>query len=1210
MRSNQSNLIGNRYQVLSRLGQGGMGIVYRALDRLRGQQVALKSISALATAFEPSLSGNMSISRQGDPTGPGFQGPPPTEQMSIRFSEVIAGTAGAAVRNPHEPVALRMALAHEFRTLASLRHPHIITVLDYGFDVEHTPFFTMELLQDARPILAVARDMAYPQQVELLLQVAQALVYLHRRGVLHRDLKPANILALPTPQGHHIKVLDFGLAIAKSVDATGQGIVGTLPFMAPEVLRGEPPSEAADLYSFGVMAFELMSRRPLFEGRVTGDLVSTVLHKVPDTSTLAVPEPLRDLLNQLLAKTPTARLRDASELCAKLAGAVGRSLPPETSTIRDSFLQAASFVARDEEIAALVDALDDGATGRGSGWLLGGESGVGKSRLIEEVSTLARVRGVQVLRGEAPRAGAAPYQAFRDVLRALLLQIECSDNQASLLLSVVPDLPSLLRRERIEPPAVDAKAAQERVLRTIDDCFGLVTTPTLVVIEDVQWAGVEVILTLSRLMRSIRKRPLVLIVSFRDDEAPWLPSALPAMELLKLARLDRASVTALSQSMLGPLGVHPDLIELLLRETEGNAFFMVEVLRSLAEERGMLSEIASNRLPDRVFAGGMRAVLERRLSRVPAQARPLLQLAAVAGRQLDLPLLRSQEPALDTWLETCANVAVLEPSQGWRFTHDKLRERLLEELAPDQVHRLHRQVAELLEQTLAPDALDPSRLAYHYGEAGVAAMAVHYATRAGERALREGAIEKALTYLSDLPRWEDQIEAKTSLAPGYRLTGSALLELGKLAESGHRFEMAWSAFGYPLPASLQLSAAVAQTIAAEVRDQLEPCETGPQASPEILGLALEAVELARQSISVFVSLSQHSNAYRVGLIALGIMQKINQPALRPFFDIYINYLRHLYNINAQDSIDISEKEAFTSAPNGTVDNYNELRNRLDGLLLLQRGSFDDAKIKFQAAIHTGVKPGDEQQNLGCHLQIAFIDYYRGNFANALRESSVLHTRAANDGNAQFQAWGHTLNALIRVRMNAVGLASNELGLARRAIERTNDRQCMLFNLSVRALLDIIDSNPHEALKSAQGAMEIVNNSFYVSHEVFLAITVLAEVYIALESGKLAPANPAVHASLTATLTHMQRLVSIFEFGRPRALSIESAYALLGGRVRRGAALARLSLRYALRMGMHYDAGLAHLTLSRLAPEDSRRRLWHERQGRELLTRLGLSWPPP
>ena len=1185
-----------------------MGVVYRALDRLRGQAIALKSISTLAAMADVSIPVE-SMGQIGQvQTAP--LAPMVTEPMSWGVPRTGLMT-GAPVRQSQGPVSLRLALAQEFRTLASLRHPHIITVLDYGFDAQKTPFFTMELLSNARPLMHAAQGLGHEERIELLLQVTQALVYLHRRGVLHRDLKPANILVVPGSQGQHVRVVDFGLAVVKSMDTAGGGLAGTLPYMAPELLRGEVPSEAADLYAVGVMAYELLLGRSPYEGKSTEELIRAVLGSDPDVSDPSIPPALRSVLSRLLSKDPRARIRDAAELCALLAAAVGRPSPPETSVIRDSFLQAAAFVARDEEVALFMDALDEVEVGRGSGWLVGGESGVGKSRFIEEVCTLARVRGAQVLRGESLRAGAASYQPFRDVLRGLCLQIDCDDAQASLLTPVVPDLPVLLQRDLPDPPAVDAKTAQERLLRTIDDCFGLVQSPTVVVIEDVQWAGVEVILMLSRLMRSVRRRPLVIIASFRDDEAPWVPSALPAMELVRLTRLDRISVSTLSQSMLGPLGSHPDLIELLLRETEGNAFFMVEVLRTLAEERGMLSEIVSNRLPERVFAGGMRTVLEHRLSRVPAQARPLLLLAAVMGRQLDLRLLRTREPLLDAWLQTCANVAVLETvNEDWRFSHDKLRERLLEDLSPDQRRQLHQEAAELLQQVRQHGEPDPSLLAYHYREAGIADLAVHYATVAGERALREGAIEKALTYLNDLPRWQDQIANQASLAPGYRLAGSALLALGRITESASRFAQAWSILGFPLPPEQEASAAILADIRRAVQTLLDqPGLTSPPGQ-EATRTALAMIELTAQSLDAFLQLGRHSTAYRICLIAQGLVERLRLPSLQPYFSLHLQYLHRLYSVeNPAAAGGPAAAPAMTDREEdgGAL---RELSDRLDGMILMQQGQLDLAVEKFQSAAQAASIQGDELHALLCERQLALAHVYRGQLEQAQQAAAKLHRHALSYGSSQFQAWAHTIKALVLLRRSQTAAARSEIDAARKNLERVDDPLCSLHFCGVQAQQLVHQADWPAAAQAVARGVALLDEHRFANHEAAHAAITLAEVYLSLPVTTASPddsgATLARHARLRA---HIARLASLYPQSRARALLCQGLQSLQAAELRRGVALTRLGLRYARRGALLIEQVLAHHLLSRSARQRAVQ-AQHEQQGRELAGRVGMPWPPP
>src|SRR5215831_12519163 len=150
MAAEPSPLIGNRYQIQDHIGKGGMGAVFLATDRLNGQSVALKRVLI------------------------------PTSQL--RFSTFS------------KDADLFIALSQEFRLMASLRHPNIISVLDYGFDDERQPYYTMELLDNPQPPILAMMGQSNLAKIHLLIQVLQALSYLHRRGIIHRDLKPGNIL--------------------------------------------------------------------------------------------------------------------------------------------------------------------------------------------------------------------------------------------------------------------------------------------------------------------------------------------------------------------------------------------------------------------------------------------------------------------------------------------------------------------------------------------------------------------------------------------------------------------------------------------------------------------------------------------------------------------------------------------------------------------------------------------------------------------------------------------------------------------------------------------------------------------------------------------------------------------------------------------------------------------------------------------------------
>lgn len=767
----ETMLIGSRYQLGRSLGAGGMGAVYEALDRLTGQTVALKRVH-----IEPG---------------------------QLVFNSRDSNTDA------------RLALAREFQTMASLRHPNIISVMDYGFDAGH-PYFTMSMLENPQDIRAYAQEQDEAGKVGLLVQILQALAYLHRRGIIHRDLKPGNVLMAADGE---VKVLDFGLAVEKDY---ADEFAGTLAYIAPEMLTGEAGSFASDLYAVGVMAYEIFAGEHPFDLSNSGKLIIEIISHDPDwtritkrglkiapasdpnaTSPLEAqsapstqaptappeqPETIPEIITKLMAKDPAQRYQDAEKVIQDLCGAAELPLPEESAAIRESFLQAARFVGREAEFEQLSDALEQAKQKVGSAWLIGGESGVGKSRLLDELRVRALVEGALVLRGQGVAEGGLPYQLWRDAARRLALSTTLSDLEAGVLKDLVPDIGTLLGRYVPDAPELNAKGSQQRLAYTLLDLLKRQTGTVLLILEDLHWT-LESLEILKVIVRNLGDLPLLVIGSYRDDERPTLPDDLPEMTPLKLGRLSEDGIRRLSTSMLGDVGEQPDVIDLLRRETEGNAFFLVEVVRALAEEAGRLTDIGRRTLPPQITAGGVQQVVRRRLSRVPDFAHGLLKLAAVAGRQVDLKLLEyaltpqlpdanpdaenislktgnrkletglsslvTHHSLLDRWLTACANAAVLDVQEGqWRFAHDKLRETLLNDLADAETRSLSREVAEATETVYPDDENRAAALADLWKAAGDLLKERRYALKAGQQAVKvsdfNGAVasmERALTLL-------------------------------------------------------------------------------------------------------------------------------------------------------------------------------------------------------------------------------------------------------------------------------------------------------------------------------------------------------------------------------------------------------------------------------------------------------------------------------
>lgn len=756
-----SEVIRRRYVLHRKLGVGGMGAVYVALDRLTGETVALKRVGERESGMD-------------------------TE-------------------------ALRLALTREFRVLASLRHPNVIGVLDYGFDDERQPFFTMTLVEDARTLRQAGRTQALTGKVDLIIQLLQALVYLHRRGIIHRDLKPDN--ALVTREGQ-VKVLDFGLATVARDRVRAAQHAGTIRYMAPEVLQSRPPTEASDLFSVGVMAYELLTGRYAFDGANAQELIANVVALEPDltgidiltsgdlrraarqnatqdedgqaesqdSSTATAPtldqtillndtrpqddvptqvieqdarssmlptsgrdyemaSPFVRVIARLMAKRPENRYQDAREVIRDLRAALGQTLPSESAAIRDSFLQAARFVGRERPLRRLTAALHAMRSDQGSLWLVGGESGVGKSRLLEEMRTVAMVQGVTVLRGHATDDN-LPYMLWREPLRHMLLGVDVSAEDAAVLKPLVPDIDRLLERPVGDAPELDAADAHERLMATVCRLFvdycAANRDGVLLILEDLHWATSS-LHVLQALKPQLGALPLLIVCSYRNDDAPDLPERVGDCETLMLDRLNPDNIAELSESMLGLAGRTPQVLDLLQRETEGNPYFLIEVARALADAAGDLERVGTMPLPERVFAGGIDAILQHRIDQVAAAYRPLLALAAIHGRDVDMAVMTQVAGAtpVENWLTACVNAAIMEWQDGhWRFAHDKLRDRLLETLPPDARAESYRRVAEAVE-AVYETALEQqaAQLAAFWAQAGNSACEYHYSVMAAQTAV-------------------------------------------------------------------------------------------------------------------------------------------------------------------------------------------------------------------------------------------------------------------------------------------------------------------------------------------------------------------------------------------------------------------------------------------------------------------------------------------
>jgi DNA-binding CsgD family transcriptional regulator/tetratricopeptide (TPR) repeat protein len=405
---------------------------------------------------------------------------------------------------------------------------------------------------------------------------------------------------------------------------------------------------------------------------------------------------------------------------------------------------------------------------------LAGEAGIGKSRLAAELASVVHAEGAVVLFGRCDEEALAPYQPFTEALRHLLAVALPGDVARVLarvgpeLARVVPGMGDVARAE--SHPATSPEVERYRVFEAVDELLTLASAgaPALLVVDDLHWADRPTVLLLRHLARNADRSALLIVAAYREEE---FDERSPLGELLSDLRRERGC----DRLVLGGLGVEEvdallgaaaeagvavegrSVAEAVHAETEGNPFFVGEMIRHLMETGAMVRQGHTWRL-DRAELGipeGVRGVVARRLSRLPSATSGILELAAVIGREFEVEVLAAADHVSPDEV-----LAVLEPAERARllvpvdarsgrfaFVHALVRSTLYEELPASRRARLHGQVGEALHAR--GDEGDLSELARHFCAAGPAAepaRAVHYACLAAEQADHRLAYEPAATF--------------------------------------------------------------------------------------------------------------------------------------------------------------------------------------------------------------------------------------------------------------------------------------------------------------------------------------------------------------------------------------------------------------------------------------------------------------------------------
>ena len=433
------------------------------------------------------------------------------------------------------------------------------------------------------------------------------------------------------------------------------------------------------------------------------------------------------------------------------------------------------FVGRERELAALLEALDDAVSGRGRLVLIGGEPGIGKSRLVEELTRRADVADVHW--GRCWEVGGAPpywpwVQAVRSYVRERnpeQLRTELGPRAAEIAELVgevrerLPDLgaPSVLP---------ESEHARFRLFGSIADFLKNASRsrPLVLVLEDLNWADDDSLLLLEFVARELGDAHVLVIGTYRDiDLSRRHPLSRTLGELARERLFERALLRGLSHADVerfieATCGFVPDegLVRAVHNQTEGNPFFVSEVVRLLVEEGALTGEGPG--VPERWqvrIPEGVREVIGRRLDHLSGPCNETLTVASAIGRDFTLDQLRrltdglSEDLLLELLEEAMAAHVIEELASApgrYQFTHALIQGTLADELSLTRRVRLHARIAETLEELYASDAEShAAELAHHFGEAQAVLgprQLVHYSALAGEAALAARAPEQAVAH--------------------------------------------------------------------------------------------------------------------------------------------------------------------------------------------------------------------------------------------------------------------------------------------------------------------------------------------------------------------------------------------------------------------------------------------------------------------------------
>jgi len=804
-----------RFRAARRLGAGGMGVVYEALDLERGLRVALKTLRSLDA--EAVLRFKNEFRALQDIQHPNLVSLGElVEEDGVWFftMELVHGPNLLAWVRPHDadriPEGPQRLVATETRshTEAPTRDTDQNT-MDLGGGA--APAVVSGPNRERAPSTKTPARFDEARLRPAFLQLARGLHALHAAKKVHRDIKPSNVLV--SSSDGRVVVLDFGL-VTEAADLErriaaepDEMVVGTAAYMAPEQATGAPVGPEADWYAVGAVLYRALTGRLPFNG-APHDVLELKQHLEPlppSEICSGIPEDLDRLCVELLRTDPRKR-PTGPEVLRRLAAGVSDEAAAANDDLSSSWTRGTDvFVGRTHELSELEQAFAEVATGRPRTVVVYGESGVGKSALVRELLRgIARDPSSLVLSGRCYERESVPYKAVDGVIDSLTRWLRTRPREevekllpddVALLTEPFPVLGQVpLVAERVGPDRAGLRAVatmhpQERRRRVFGVARALFAKLAdarrlVVTIDDLQWADPDGLELLGEILRPPNAPPLLVVATMRASSVTRREPQLPGeVQFLILEPLPPPEAAALADRLLRDAGRAGEDAALIAREAHGHPLFIDELVRRqrlAGEPRG----------PAHASALHLEDALWERVRRLPETAQRLLEVVVVAGAPVGQEIA-AHAAATDFGdfgkIAATLRAANLVRTGGARREdviepyHDRVREAVASRLSEDVVRAWHGRLALAIEAADEPDA---EALAVHWHGAGEDGRAADYCLEGAARASRALAFDRA----ARLYRQALTLAANDPRARDWRIRlAEALANAGRGAESAEAY---------------------------------------------------------------------------------------------------------------------------------------------------------------------------------------------------------------------------------------------------------------------------------------------------------------------------------------------------------------------------------------------------------------------------------------